>query len=400
MEKTKLLFVTWDGPRTTYMEGLFMPIFDEIKKSKAIEFHVLQFTWKNPNEINVTKEFAEKLGIKYESVSVIKKPVAAVGSLITLLTGSKIIKNYILKNRIDFVVPRSTFPAFMVSKIKGNAFKIIFDADGLPIEERVDFAGLKPGSQSYQWFKSIETKMLKKADVVLTRAQKAIDIHIKNIGESYRSKFFVVSNGKDKNQFRFDANLKKEARKQLGIEDNIRLFVYSGSLGPQYAMPEMLEIFETYQAKSPSHFLILTGNKEFAEQLIPAHLKQHISLLSVSAQEVPFYINTADVAFGLREPSFSMQGVAPIKLGEYLLCGLPVLASKGIGDSEELLNQIEGCLLYDHALGLAAQMDSIMSFIDSVETINKEKIREKAEELFSLEASAESYKKALEFVGI
>ncbi len=24
-----LLFITWDGPQTSYMEGLFMPIFNE-----------------------------------------------------------------------------------------------------------------------------------------------------------------------------------------------------------------------------------------------------------------------------------------------------------------------------------------------------------------------------------
>lgn len=31
-----------------------------------------------------------------------------------------------------------------------------------------------------------------------------------------------------------------------------------------------------------------------------------------------------------------MQGVAPIKLGEYLLCGVPVAATAGIGDTDML----------------------------------------------------------------
>src|SRR5690606_35943047 len=73
-------------------------------------------------------------------------------------------------------------------------------------------------------------------------------------------------------------------------------------------------------------FLILTGNLEFAESKIPADLKEFIVLKKVNSEEVPSYLNAADLGFALRQPKFSMQGVAPIKLGEYLLCGLPVIA--------------------------------------------------------------------------
>ena len=34
-----ILFITWDGPQTSYMEGLFMPIFNEIQ---------LQSNYKSP----------------------------------------------------------------------------------------------------------------------------------------------------------------------------------------------------------------------------------------------------------------------------------------------------------------------------------------------------------------
>lgn len=34
--------------------------------------------------------------------------------------------------------------------------KIIFDADGLPIQERVDYAGLKENSLQYQWLKKLK----------------------------------------------------------------------------------------------------------------------------------------------------------------------------------------------------------------------------------------------------
>lgn len=433
-----LLFITWDGPQTSYMEGLFMPIFQEIAKQGDYKFHVVQFTWADDEKIAHTKVAADKMGITYSAWPVLRKPNIAIGSLLTVLTAAGKIKKYIRENNIHIVMPRSTFPAMIVNQInssfasraffpfrglrgasffpfrglRGSAFfpfrglrggkvpfrgfrgKLIFDADGLPIEERIDFAGLKKESFQYKLMKSAETKMLKCADAVITRSQKAIDIHIAHIGESYRSKFSVVFNGRDKNRFAYRPHLREEVRQELGLKDEL-LFVYAGSLGPQYCLNEMLEIFQAYAEKHLTKFLILTGNTEFAEQNISMELKAHVILKSVPAEKVSFYLNGGDVAFGLRKPTFSMQGVAPIKLGEYLLCGLPVIASKGIGDTEKILENFEECYLYDHSIGLLPQIAHIKNFVEKAIFANRNKIAQKAQHYFSLEAAAESYLKAI-----
>ncbi|WP_312421442.1 hypothetical protein [Epilithonimonas sp.] len=433
-----LLFITWDGPQTSYMEGLFMPIFQEIAKWGDYKFHVVQFTWADDKKIAHTQAAADKMGIAYTAWPVLRKPNISIGSLLTVLTSSAKIKKYIRENNIHIVMPRSTFPAMIVNQInspfashaffpfrglRGSAFfpfrglrddsffpfrglrggkvpfrgfrgKLIFDADGLPIEERIDFAGLKKESFQYKLMKSAETKMLKSADAVITRSQKAIDFHIANIGESFRSKFSVVYNGRDKNLFAYQPTIREKVRKELGLKDEL-LFVYAGSLGPQYCLNEMLEIFQAYATKHWAKFLILTGNTEFAEQNIPTELKTHIILKSVPSEKVSFYLNGGDVAFGLRKPTFSMQGVAPIKLGEYLLCGLPVIASKGIGDTERILENFEECYLYDHSIGLLPQIAHIKNFVEKAIFANRNKIAQKAQHYFSLEAAAESYLKAI-----
>ena len=433
-----LLFITWDGPQTSYMEGLFMPIFQEIAKRGAYQFHVIQFTWAGAQKIAHTQEAADKMGITYAAWPVLRKPNVSIGSLLTVLTSAGKIKKYIRENNIHIVMPRSTFPAMIVNQInssfasraffpfrglrgasffpfrglRGSAFfpfralrggkvpfrgfrgKLIFDADGLPIEERIDFAGLKKESFQYKLMKSAETKMLKSADAVITRSQKAIDIHIAHIGESYQSKFSVVFNGRDKNVFAYQPTIREKVRQELGLKDEF-LFVYAGSLGPQYCLNEMLEIFQAYATKHLTKFLILTGNTEFAEQNIPSELKEHVILKSVPAEKVSFYLNGGDVAFGLRKPTFSMQGVAPIKLGEYLLCGLPVIASKGIGDTERILENFEECYLYDHSIGLLPQIDQIKNFVEKAIFADRNKIAQKAQDYFSLEAAAESYLKAI-----
>lgn len=411
-----LLFITWDGPQTSYMEGLFMPIFQEIAKRGGSQFHVIQFTWADAQKIAQTKAAADEMGITYTAWPVLRKPNVSIGSLLTVLTSSAKIKKYIRENNIHMVMPRSTFPAMIANQInfpfvshaffpfrglrgagkvpfRGFRGKLIFDADGLPIEERIDFAGLKKESFQYKLMKSAEAKMLKSADAVITRSQKAIDIHIAHIGESYRSKFSVVFNGRDKNVFAYQPKLREIVRHELGLKDEL-LFVYAGSLGPQYCLTEMLQIFQAYAEKREAKFLILTGNTAFAEQNIPTELKAHIILKSVPSQKVSFYLNGGDVAFGLRKPTFSMQGVAPIKLGEYLLCGLPVIASKDIGDTEKILENFEECYLYDHSIGLLPQIEQIKNFVEKAIFVDRNKIAQKAQDYFSLEAAAESYIKA------
>ena len=389
-----LLFITWDGPQTSYMEGLFMPIFQEIAKQGAYQFHVIQFTWADAQKIAHTQAAANQMGITYTACAVCRKPNVSIGSLLTVLNSSAKIKKYIRENNIHIVMPRSTFPAKIVNQIKSKTFKLIFDADGLPIEERIDFAGLKKESFQYKLMKSAETKMLKSADAVITRSQKAIDIHTAHIGESYRSKFSVVFNGRDKNKFAYQPKLREIVRQELGLKDEL-LFVYAGSLGPQYCLTEMLQIFRAYSQKHLAKFLILTGNTPFAEQNIPTELKAHVILKSVPSEKVSFYLNGGDVAFGLRKPTFSMQGVAPIKLGEYLLCGLPVIASKGIGDTERILENFEECYLYNHSIGLLPQIDQIKNFVEKAIFVDRNKIAQKAQDYFSLEAAAESYIKAI-----
>lgn len=398
MKSKNLLFISWDGPQTSYMEGLFMPIFHEIAKKEPIRFHVIQFTWADENKIQETRKVAERLGIKYTAFPILRKPIASIGSLITAKTSGRQLKKYIQENQIDILMPRSTFPAMMVSQLKSFKGKIIFDADGLPIEERVDFAGLKKGSFQYQFFKSAETQMLQNADAVITRSQKAIEVHLKTIGENFRIKFSVVLNGRDASRFKFDPEMGREIRKELGLNDEF-LFVYAGSLGPQYCFPEMLAIFENHQKTNKSKFLILTGNLEFAAANIPEHLKSDIILKKVKSEEVPNYLNASDAAFALREPAFSMQGVAPIKLGEYLLCGLPVIASKGIGDTETILENFEDCYLYDHKKELNDNISEIMEFIKKTNFADKARISEKATAYFSLKAAAESYIKAIKSLG-
>ena len=285
-------------------------------------------------------------------------------------------------------------PSIMVNRLKEFNFKVLFDADGLPLEERVDFSGLSRKSNQYRFFKKEENKMLLNADGVITRSQKAISIHLQSINYKTPEKFSVVLNGRNIDFFKPNNSMKIQLRVELNIQKKAKVFVYCGSLGPQYGWDEMMSIFQKYQQKhTDATFLILTGNVEYAQQRIPVTLTKKIIVKKAPFEEVPKYLNIADVAFAIREPKFSMQGVAPIKLGEYLLMGIPTIASAGIGDSEALMKQVPNSFLFHH--DKPGAIDDALSFVENLSEVNHQKIRECGIAFFSIEKSAESYTLAL-----
>lgn len=376
------------------MEGLFLPIFNEIKKADSIDFHVVQFTWADEKKTKSIREIADSFGIHYSTYTIRRKPIAILGSMLTLIKGKSFLQRYIDKHCINIVMPRSTMPAVMVNRLKLKNCKILFDADGLPLEERVDFSGLSKTSKQYQWLKKEEIKLLRSADGVLTRSQKAIEVHLKNIGNQFRNKFTVVFNGRNPEFFQPNIAQKAIVRKKLGIPEDNFVFVYCGSLGPQYGWEEMISIFkQCYKRNQKTNFLILSGNPEFATTRIPESLQNNIIIKNVPFAVVPNFLAAADIAFAIRKPTFSMQGVAPIKLGEYLLMGLPTIASAGIGDSEALLEGVSGTFLFHHNDTQA--VEKAVTFAANLKD-DAALIRETGKKYFSLEKSAESYQTAFQ----
>jgi hypothetical protein len=235
---------------------------------------------------------------------------------------------------------------------------------------------------------------LLRADAVLTRSKKAIKIHLNNIEGEHLEKFSVVTNGRNVNFFKPDATARKQLRNFLKVTESTKVFVYCGSLGPQYCWDEMLSIFMSYhEINSDSKFLILTGNVSFANERIPTEIKDHIVVKNISFEEVPKYLSGVDIAFALRKPKYSMTAVDPIKVGEYVLMGLPIIASKGIGDSEKLLKKNTNCFLYDHHSSQST--DKAIEFIQYLDSDQQDKIRAFGIENYSIEKSASTYIKSL-----
>lgn len=394
-----ILFVTWDGPQVTYLESLFLPIFQRLAGA-GLHFHILQFTWGEASLIEYRHQACRQAGLAYRAQRIWRRP-RALGSLLTALAGARLIRRAIGEQHIDAVMPRSTLPALAtLLALRGSALPMVFDADGLPLDERVEFAGQSPASLVHRLLRDVEAQAVRQADRVLTRSPQAVEILLARVGSGTPpGKFHVVSNGRDTQRFSpGDAASRLRMREQLGLAANTPLLVYAGSLGPQYCLEEMLRLFGLVrQLRADARLLVLTGSPELLRSALErfAELAPAVSSRNVPGHAVPAYLACADLGLALRRSSFSMRGVAPIKLGEYLLCGLPVLASPGIGDTDAIAGSAGRLLagLDDAELARAARW-----FCDEVlphrETL-REHCRSTGIRHFSLEACANAYAAAL-----
>lgn len=392
----KLLFIAWDGSTPHYMQGLFLPIMAGLQ-AEGYSVSIMQFSAIEEESVKGLKEQAAAQQVDYQHIRVDRK---SIGFFKALMAGSKRIKRYVKANPDCILMPRSLMPCAMLKLAGLGKETIAYDADGLKLEERLDFAGWHKGSLSYKIFRMLEKWSYRKADVILTRSYEAKKVMLHDYPLLQEKPVCKVINGKDTSVFKpLSIDGRTSGRLKLGISDSDILAIYCGTIAPQYCLDQMMIWFEWLKEAQPNaKFMILTGDTEKVKQhAIFQKLSNAIVLNTVPASAVPAWLGLADVAFAFRRSSHSMKGVAPIKIGEYLLCGLPVLASKGIGDTEaDLAPLIQSYVLNEQEEpSLRSAFEGFLKDSEAGQMVPLKESIERGVECYSLEAAVDSYLEAL-----
>lgn len=401
----RVLFVSWDGPQSVYFESLFLPILKRLGE-RGWRFHVLQFGWGPPERRRELARAAERADIGFSHVTVWRRPVA-LGSLATALWGARHIVRLIRRHRIELLFARSLLPALacLVARRRMTQVPLLFDADGLPADERVEFGGAGVNALSTILLRDIEAAATRSADTVLTRSTAARDILLARAGAGTRAdKFFVVPNCRDEKCFRpLTPEERRQGKTQLGITGGGPLLVYAGSsLAGKYGGRPLLELVRRVQAKRPdTQLLLLLTDPDEGHALLQAHAPELAAATLVrraAPEQVGSMMATADLGIATIEPGFSMQGAAAVKLGEYLLSGLPVVATAGVGDAHKTLAGPACCFLLNNG---AAELQRAADWFCSMSQGERETLRRTARQLgiqhFGLDRGIAPYELALDF---
>jgi glycosyltransferase involved in cell wall biosynthesis len=241
----------------------------------------------------------------------------------------------------------------------------------------------------------VEAQLVRLSTSVITRTERAAEILAHRAGPpSKLASIQVVANGRDENIFHpHDSDARAAVRRQLAIADSAPLLAYAGSIGPQYGMAEMKSLFQEVRRLRPdARLLVMTGNIDRAEAALHEEAPAAL-IMRVQPNEVPQYLAASDVGLAYRSPIFSMQAVAPIKLSEYLLCGLPVIGTPGIGETQKV---VEAGLFMEERHGAEAAAHWLIDEVLPDRETYRQRARAVGKAQFSLARSIEDYASALE----
>jgi glycosyltransferase involved in cell wall biosynthesis len=231
--------------------------------------------------------------------------------------------------------------ALTLKRIFGPAVKVIYDYRGVFIEEQIYLGRWKAKSVKVRFAHHIESSNLAKADsiVVVSNALKSYLIALYGSRmQNLEKKISVIPN---KTRI-----LPKRVGKGRGVFGKRRITgVYSGSAAAWQCLPEMAEFCRaavenfqrfsftilTYEDKTP--FLKYFGKEK--------SLMKRIQIICLRSGEVAPELAGADFGILLREEHLVNRVASPLKFAEYLASGIPVVASAGIGDTEEIIKKYD-----------------------------------------------------------
>ena len=243
------------------------------------------------------------------------------------------LKKILKKTDQRYAYIRNCFDFFIFYKfLKMAGVSVIYDVRGLVHEE---FAIKKRKNLFYIFVKYIEEFAFKNADFIFTVSNSMAE-HLKLKYNLSVSNVIPCTFENDlfPSKSKIQLNLKKSEKDKI--------IVYSGGASVWQNLQKIIEFFSAIQEKFKDIkflFLVPKFDKIIVERLLARSNLLPANTLVVSAkhQLVGSYLNMCDYGVIFRDDNIVNSTASPVKIAEYLACGLPVICTGNIGDYSSLI---------------------------------------------------------------
>lgn len=260
--------------------------------------------------------------------------------------------------RPDIVHCRSYMPLWpALGAARAVGAKVLFDTRGFWVDQRIEGGRWSRdsafGRAMIAIFRRIEARGIAEAGGIVTLTHDAGDV-VAARPDYAGAPRQVIPCSVDQKRFRFDPELRRATRAELGFAPDTLVIAYLGSASGVYRMDLVTRLVDAARAHVPKvHLLAIGGHTP--EGLTETAAKAGVTLTpddmtctKVPHDRVPALLNAADIGVSFIIATPSSLGVSATKVGEYLACGLPVISNAGIGDIERVITDGEnGFVLRD-----------------------------------------------------
>ncbi len=298
-----------------------------------------------------------RAGVRWTRVPYRNQP-KILGPLLTQWRLGRAARAIVRAERIAMVHCRS-FPAALIGAALKRRFgcRYLFDfrdfyADG----------GLAKGHwllrPLYRRLKAREGPLIRGADKVVCLTSRArallVDWYLRDVPDA-EARFAVIPCCADFALFdpaRVSDESVARARAALGLAADQVVLLYLGSLGPDYLLPAMLRLFAALLRLHPAARFVFVSNNG-ADLVRAAAAAQGIAPDSIlftcgERDAMPGLIALATLSVVFIRADLSKAGCSPTKLAELFAMGVPVVANRGVGDMDTIIDPARnGSVLVD-----------------------------------------------------
>ncbi|UPR55348.1 glycosyltransferase [Vibrio sp. ED004] len=333
---------------TTKSNLLHSQLFSKAKEINKLGVTIHYFGCDYPNNNDETKFLKEKYN--FENSSVIE--TLPKGGVLKLFMNSIRLRSnfreFIKENHIDIVYFRNIFDYLIYSKAASEeGIRTLYDSRSLLFSE-VRMKG-KLGLPFSYIISLLEKRAIQNSDYLFTVSNKMSNWIKRNWS---RESDFTIPCTCDAENFSFDNDFRSKIRSQLKWNES-NVIAYCGGTSAWQRIDEILRLFnELYKRNSNYKFLIITRDTEvILDKLKQIDLPESSYYVIFSEHYmVNKWLSVADASIVMREKTLVNEVASPIKIGEYLCLGLPVICTDGIGDYSNLIYENNaGCIIGDKA---------------------------------------------------
>jgi glycosyltransferase involved in cell wall biosynthesis len=216
--------------------------------------------------------------------------------------------------------------------------RLVLDYRGLLPEEYVLQGKIALRGAWHRALRGLERWALRRADVVLCVSERLRRRTARWL-PAVAPKLAVIPCCYDPRLAPWDERAVTRTREALGLVPEVDfVLVYAGSLSAWNRPDAILNLFRQFRAAfGRSRLLLLSGDHDRSQGIFGG--EAGVLIRSVPHEAIQPYLAVGDLGLLLRESHPVNRVASPVKFAEYLVSGLPVLVSRGVGDCAAIVQR-------------------------------------------------------------